>query len=92
MSDNWVHDQDLQRFRVKLEPGYEAVVLYQLVDGVAYVTSTRVPDELQGKGYGKVMMEAVLPEFERLNWKIVPKCSYVRHYLERLEKWQHLVF
>lgn len=92
MSHNWVHDQELQRFRVALEPGYEAIVQYQLVDGVAYVTLTRVPDELQGKGYGKVMMEAVLPEFDRLKWKIVPKCSYVKHYLDRHAEWQHLVF
>lgn len=55
-----------------------------------HITSTRVPDELQGKGYGKVMMESVLPEIERAGLTIVPVCSYVAHYLERHPEWQHL--
>ncbi len=32
--------------------------------------STRIPDELQGKGFGKVMMESVLPEIEQAGFKV----------------------
>jgi predicted GNAT family acetyltransferase len=49
-----------------------------------------VPDSLQGKGYGKVMMEAVLPLIEQQGQTIVPVCSYVDHYLTRNAQWQHL--
>ncbi|RBM41532.1 GNAT family N-acetyltransferase [Vibrio tarriae] len=84
------HDATNHCYRVALEGEYQAVVKYQQQDSVLHITSTRVPDELQGKGYGKVMMESVLPEIERAGLTIVPVCSYVAHYLERHPEWQHL--
>ncbi|MDW2255429.1 GNAT family N-acetyltransferase, partial [Vibrio sp. 1569] len=50
-----------------------------------------VPEELRGKGYGKVMMEAVLPEIEALGYKIEPVCPYVAHYINRNQAWSHLL-
>ncbi|ENM5825114.1 GNAT family N-acetyltransferase [Vibrio metoecus] len=84
------HDAANNCYRVTLEGDYQAVVKYQQQDNVLHITSTRVPDELQGKGYGKVMMESVLPEIERAGFTVVPVCSYVVHYLERHPEWQHL--
>lgn len=84
--------QDAQQhcFYVPLENDVSAVVRYQLQDRVMTITSTRIPDHLQGKGYGKVMMEAVLPLIEQQGMTIIPVCSYVDHYLTRHPQWQHL--
>ncbi|MDE1513895.1 MULTISPECIES: GNAT family N-acetyltransferase [Vibrio] len=93
MKNTVYHDVDHHCYRVVLEGDYQAVVSYQYQDqqaNVLYITSTRVPDEMQGKGYGSVMMESVLPEIERAGLTIVPVCSYVAHYLERHPQWQHL--
>ncbi|MFA0070202.1 GNAT family N-acetyltransferase, partial [Vibrio breoganii] len=69
----WVQDENL--ITVELEPNQFAVVGYQRDGDVLRITSTRIPDELQGKGFGKVMMESVLPEIEQAGFKIVPVCS-----------------
>ena len=50
----WVQDENL--ITVELEPNQFAVVGYQRDGDVLRITSTRIPDELQGKGFGKVMM------------------------------------
>ncbi|MEZ8018321.1 GNAT family N-acetyltransferase [Vibrio splendidus] len=85
----WVQDENL--ITVELEPNQFAVVGYQRDGDVLRITSTRIPDELQGKGFGKVMMESVLPEIEQAGFKIVPVCSYVVHYMNRQPQWSHLL-
>ncbi|MGI9886580.1 GNAT family N-acetyltransferase [Vibrio chagasii] len=83
--------QDANQITVELEPDQFAVVKYQKDGEVLHITSTRIPDELQGKGFGKVMMESVLPEIERAGYTIVPVCSYVVHYMNRQPQWSHLL-
>lgn len=83
-------EPESHQFRVHLESEHYAVVKYTVKGDVYSIVSTRVPDALQGKGYGKVMMEAVLTEIERMEGKIIPICSYVVHYLNRHSEWQHL--
>lgn len=72
MANTVQHDANNHCYRVALEGEYQAVVKYQQQGTVLHITSTRVPDELQGKGYGKVMMESVLSEIERAGLTIVP--------------------
>ena len=90
MKHTVVFDKEHECFRVHLEGEYYAIVKYHFHDQAMHITSTRVPDALQGKGYGKIMMESVLPLIEVQGFKIVPKCSYVEHYLDRHPEWEHL--
>ncbi|OEE42828.1 GNAT family N-acetyltransferase [Vibrio anguillarum] len=85
------HDVQNCQYKVHLEGNLFATVTYQQQDEVLFITSTRVPDELQGKGYGKIMMESVLPQIEAQGYTIKPVCSYVVHYLNRHSEWQHLL-
>ncbi len=71
-----IHDTESGLFWVDLEQDFKAKVVYELKNDVMHITSTVVPEELRGKGYGKVMMEAVLPEIEALGYKIeLPVCG-----------------
>ncbi|EHH2512951.1 GNAT family N-acetyltransferase [Vibrio parahaemolyticus] len=86
-----IHDTESGLFWVDLEQDFKAKVVYELKNDVMHITSTVVPEELRGKGYGKVMMEAVLPEIEALDYKIEPVCPYVAHYINRTQAWLHLL-
>ncbi|WP_114765507.1 GNAT family N-acetyltransferase [Vibrio rhodolitus] len=83
-------NQDANEFHVLLEGELSAVMKFERDGDVFIVTSTKVPESLQGKGYGKVMMESVLPVIESMGVKVLPKCSFVVSYLERNPQWQHL--
>lgn len=91
MQEKLIFDESNCQIRVHLEGEEYALVRYHKVGDVYHITSTKVPNALQGRGYGKVMMEAILPLFEERKLKIHPVCSYVVHYLERHPEWQHLV-
>ncbi|MDF2152659.1 GNAT family N-acetyltransferase [Vibrio sp. CAU 1672] len=86
-----VHDAEHHCFWVDLVKEYQAKVLYEQHGSVLHITSTVVPEPLRGKGYGKIMMEALLAEIESLNLKVVPVCPYVVHYFERNKQWAHLL-
>ncbi len=86
-----IHNVENGFFLVDLEPGFNAKVVYQLQNGEMHITSTAVPEQLRGKGYGKIMMEAVLQEIEALGYKIEPVCPYVAYYIEKNKQWVHLL-
>ncbi|MGF1910082.1 N-acetyltransferase [Vibrio kasasachensis] len=83
-------DQVKREFRVTLARELFAVVEFERQGNVFVITSTKVPESLQGMGYGKVMMERVLPEIEKMDGRVLAKCSYVVAYLEKNPQWQHL--
>lgn len=85
-----IHDQENSQFRVHLEGDEFAIIKYQNKGQVFAITSTKVPESLQGRGYGKVMMESLLPELEKMGVKVEPICSYVVHYFTRNLQWSHL--
>lgn len=66
-----VNDTKKQEYRVALEGDHFAVAKYSIQGKVMEIYSTRVPDELQGKGYGKVMMEPYCP---RLRSRVIRWC------------------
>ncbi|KLN66814.1 GNAT family N-acetyltransferase [Vibrio sp. VPAP30] len=90
MSHKVILDEVNSQFRVHLEGDHYAIVKFEDKGDVYAITSTKVPEKLQVKGYGKVMMEAVLPKIEQFGVKIEPICSYVVHYLNRNAQWSHL--
>lgn len=85
-----IEEHENALFRIHLESEHYAVVKYTFNDDVYTITSTKVPEVLQGRGYGKVMMEVLLSELEKRNAKVIPVCSYVVHYLNRNPQWAHL--
>ncbi len=86
-----MHDVENKIFLVDLGSNFNAKVIYQLQNDAMHITSTVVPEQLRGKGYGKTMMEAVLPEIESLGYKIVPVCPYVAYYIEKNKQWARLL-
>lgn len=85
------HDPDNRHYLITLEGDAVATVYYEKKGNTLDVISTRIPDELQGKGYGKVMMEAFLSEMKSSDLLIVPVCSYVVHYMNKNPQWHSLL-
>ncbi|WP_223670964.1 GNAT family N-acetyltransferase [Kangiella shandongensis] len=86
-----VHQPVDNRFIVPLEDEYNAVVNYEQQGEALKLVYSEVPEALRGKGYGSVMMEAVLKAIEQEGYKVIPVCSYIKHYLSTHDEWQHLL-
>ncbi|MGF1734861.1 GNAT family N-acetyltransferase [Photobacterium satsumensis] len=88
---NVAHDKDNQTYFVDLIDGYQAKVSYQISGNVLTLDHSSVPADLRGRGYASVMMEAVLSSIEQEGYTVIPKCSYVVHYMNKHNEWQHLL-
>ncbi len=70
---------------------YMAYVQYKEDGNVLTLTHTYVPDDLRGKGVGKILMEALLNQMQVDGRKIKPQCPFVDGYIKRNPKYKDLV-
>lgn len=70
-------------FYMVLSEPEKAVVKYRLKGREIFIVSTYTPPEHRGKGIAEKLMGEVIKFAERENLKIVPVCSYAKHYFEK---------
>ena len=59
-----------------------ALAAYNLDGNVVSFTHTEVPEEMEGQGIGTRLVAGALQDVRARGLKIVPLCSFVRHYVE----------
>lgn len=62
-------------------------IAYQIRGKDIYLTHTRIPETLRGKGLGTKLVEDVLEDIEKQGYKLVPLCSFVAGYIKRHPEW-----
>jgi hypothetical protein len=70
------------QFEIRSEAGV-SVLKYRHAGGALDLVHTEVPDALEGKGYGKALVEGALDFARAEHLKIIPSCPFVKHYVER---------
>jgi hypothetical protein len=71
--------------------GHKALAAYSLEGEVISFTHTEVPSELEGQGVGSRLIEGALEQVREEGLKVVPLCSFVRHYIETHAEAQDLL-
>jgi predicted GNAT family acetyltransferase len=74
-----------------VEEGGTAFVTYLLEGEEITFTHTIVPEELEGRGLGSRLVKGALDEARSRGLKVVPACSFVKHYVERHPDYQDLL-
>lgn len=70
----------LNRFELDVE-GHTAVANYRLAPGVITFTHTEVPAPLRERGIGSRLVRGALEDARAQGLKVLPRCSFVRHYI-----------
>jgi predicted GNAT family acetyltransferase len=79
------------RFEMPVE-GYVAFVTYRRSpDGVISLNHAEVPRALEGRGIGSKLARATLDRVRSEGLKVVPRCSFVRAYMERHPEYADLL-
>ncbi|RLE51317.1 MAG: N-acetyltransferase [Candidatus Methanomethylicota archaeon] len=68
---------------IRLAPGKYAYLKYRIEGGKMYVNETYTPEEYRGRGLATKLMDAAMLYAKEKNLKIVPMCSFARHYLNK---------
>ena len=80
---------DAGRYLIRLEGIDEPAVLdYRwLRKDLMVAVHTGVPDAMQGKGIGRVLVDRLIADARAGGYRIVPQCPYVRAQYERHPEW-----
>lgn len=78
------------RFELE-EEGGTAFVTYLLEGETITFTHTIVPEDLEGRGVGSKLVKGALDDARERGLKVVPACSFVRHYIETHEEYRDLL-
>jgi predicted GNAT family acetyltransferase len=81
---------ELDRFEMDVAGG-TALAVYRLADGVITFTHTEVPAALRGRGIGSQMMHGVLQSVRAQGLKVVPRCPFVGHFIDRHPQYADLL-
>ena len=86
-----VHDNPaLSRFELDAS-GVKAVANYRLANGVMTFTHTEVPEAARHNGMGSRLIQGALEAVRARGLRIVPRCAFVRAFLEKHPEFSDLV-
>lgn len=74
--------EDEHRFVLAID-GSEAELIYERLGEQLVLVHTEVPDELEGRGIGGVLVRAAIELAARENLVVVPRCPFARRWLRR---------
>lgn len=80
----------LSRFEFDAD-GVTAFVTYRLAGKILTLDHTETPVEARGRGIASRLIEGVLAEARSRGLKIVPRCAFVRAYVERHPQYRDLM-
>jgi uncharacterized protein len=84
------HNQAARRFEVEVG-GSRALLEYERVGDRVVFLHTEVPAALEGRGIGSALARAALDDARAQGLAAVPRCSFVRGYIERHPEYRPLV-
>ncbi len=85
-----VHNTSIGRFEIASGASV-AVLDYVLSGGTITFVHTGVPSEMEGKGIGSQLARAGLEYAKREGLAVVPRCPFIRVYIERHTEYRDLV-
>lgn len=59
-------------------------------EGVRVATHTIVPEKIGGQGIARLLVERLVEDARRKDFKVVPQCSYVRAKFDENPDWSEL--
>ena len=90
LNPNIVHNADAHRFETRVD-GWLCRAEYQLHDKTMHLVHTEVAPAVEGRGVAAALVRAALAWADERKLLVVPRCSFVRLYMQRHPEYTHLI-
>lgn len=91
MELNVLHDKKNQKFYVKIE-NKESSLLYNIInEHTLDFLSTFVPIEQRGQSIAAKITDVALQYAKDNNYKVIPTCPFIKHYIDTHPNYRNLV-
>jgi uncharacterized protein len=84
------NNKDANRFETRVEDEL-AVLEYHASSNVIILNHTEVPQHLERRGVGSVLIKFVLDDARAKQFSVVPMCPFVAAYIRRHQEYRDLV-
>jgi uncharacterized protein len=85
-----INNKQANRFEVRIQDDL-AVLEYHASSNVMILNHTEVPQHLEGRGVGSVLIKFVLDDARENQFSVVPMCPFVAAYIRRHQEYRDLV-
>lgn len=85
-----INNTAVGRFEIPTEVG-TATLTYVRSGDTLDLTHTKVPPEMEGRGYGSALARAALDFARAQHLRIIPTCPFVQSFLRRHKEYADLV-
>ncbi|AFL79979.1 putative acetyltransferase [Aequorivita sublithincola DSM 14238] len=85
-----IDNKEQNRFETTID-GHKAIIEYSVLPGILSLNHTEVPKELAGQGVAGEMTEKALLEIELRGLKVIPKCSFIKSYIDKHPEWKSIL-
>lgn len=86
-----IDNKELERYEYRIGEERPHIEYKKKNDGVIFLTHTRLPESLRGKGIGKSLVKDALEDIDNQGLKLVPLCGFVASYIKKNPEWKHLL-
>lgn len=87
---HYVDKVEQKRFIANID-GYEAFIEYSVKPDTIILEHIEVDKELSGRGIASELTESVLLGIESRGLKVVPKCPFIKSYIEKHPEWESIL-
>lgn len=85
-----VDNKEERKFEAEID-GHQAFIEYSVKPNILILEHTEVDKQLSGKGVASELTESVLLEIELRGLKVIPKCSFIKDYIEKHPEWHSIL-
>jgi predicted GNAT family acetyltransferase len=91
MTTNVTANDDEGRYEITVDGESAGFTEFRLDGEVATFTHTEVGSQFEGQGVASELIKEALADVRRRGWKVIPKCPFVREYIEKHPDYQDLL-
>lgn len=90
METKFLHNKENNCFELIVDNKYTAIISYIVNNDKIILNHTRVPDELSGKGIGKILATKTFQTIKDEGLQAFATCSYLVALVERNTEWDFI--